>query len=224
MKLSISNPQRDTQMVLNVESHIEKSFIDKQIGDQVEGKVLGTEWEGYLLEITGGCDKQGFPMKPGVMCVERVRLLLKKGDKGFRCTRDGLRRRKSVRGCIVSEEIGILYLKTLREGPHTFIGFTDVTKPILKGPKRASKIRRLFNLSKTEMDLEKYVVGHKKTKKNGEVVVIKPKIRRLVTEKKKAGWERRITERIARQRRSKEKKLAYRTMIKEREAAGRVYQ
>ena len=52
--------------------------------------------------ILGGNDKQGFPMKQGVLTPQRVRLLLSKGQSCYRERRDGERKRKSVRGCIVS--------------------------------------------------------------------------------------------------------------------------
>ncbi|KAI5185253.1 small subunit ribosomal protein S6e [Nematocida homosporus] len=216
MKLSIANPARTTQTVVEVENHVEAVLYEKQIGDIIEAEFIGPEWKGFLLKITGGADKQGFPMKPGVQKQERVRLLLKKGDVGFRCNRDGLRRRKTVRGCIVSKEIRVLNLAVLKEGEHVFEGFNDRVTPLPKGPKRATKIRKLFNLSNDVTDLEPYVIGHEKTLKNGETVIVKPKIQRLVTEKKKERWARRITERIARQTKSRQKKIAYFAMLKER--------
>jgi len=45
----------------------------------VPGDSLGDEWKGYVFKITGGNDKQGFPMVQGVMQNKRVRLLLTKG-------------------------------------------------------------------------------------------------------------------------------------------------
>ncbi len=39
---------------------------------------MGDEFKGYIFRITGGNDKQGFPMKQGVLVNGRVRLLLKK--------------------------------------------------------------------------------------------------------------------------------------------------
>ena len=39
---------------------------------------------GYVFRIGGGNDKQGFPMKQGVLCNHRVRLLFKKGMSCYR--------------------------------------------------------------------------------------------------------------------------------------------
>merc|ERR1712154_707716 len=51
---------------------------------------------GYVVRITGGNDKQGFPMKQGVPTNQRVRLLLGKGQSCYRPRRDGERKRKSA--------------------------------------------------------------------------------------------------------------------------------
>ena len=66
----------------------------------------------------GGQDKQGFPMKQGVLVPGRVRLLMKPGDSCFRGygRRTGERRRKSVRGCIVSPDLSVLNLMIVKQG------------------------------------------------------------------------------------------------------------
>ena len=52
------------------------------MGDQVDLKDLGAEWNGFVAKITGGNDKQGFAMMQGVLTNTRVRLLLRKGAWG----------------------------------------------------------------------------------------------------------------------------------------------
>lgn len=37
------------------------------MGAEVEADALGDEWKGYVVRISGGNDKQGFPMKQGVL-------------------------------------------------------------------------------------------------------------------------------------------------------------
>lgn len=86
--------------------------------------------------------------------------------------RDGERRRKSVRGCIVSPDLSVLNLVIVKKGEHDLPGLTDTEKPRMRGPKRASKIRKLFNLSK-EDDVRKYVNTYRRTftTKSGESFV-----------------------------------------------------
>ncbi len=55
-----------------------RHFYDRKMGQEIDGEVLGDEFKGYIFRITGGNDKQGFPMKQGVLVNGRVRLLLKK--------------------------------------------------------------------------------------------------------------------------------------------------
>ena len=56
------------------------------MGQEIEGEVLGEEYKNYIFRITGGNDKQGFPMKQGVLVNGRVRLLLKKSKLSFPLT------------------------------------------------------------------------------------------------------------------------------------------
>ena len=50
----------------------------------------------------------------------------------------------------------------MKKGENDLPGLTDTEKPRMRGPKRASKIRKLFNLSK-EDDVRKYVNTYRRT-------------------------------------------------------------
>lgn len=76
--------------------------------------------------------------------------------------RNGERRRKTVRGCIASPDLSVLNLVIVKKGDSELPGLTDTEKPRMRGPKRASKIRKLFNLSK-EDDVRKYVNTYRRT-------------------------------------------------------------
>ncbi len=95
----------------------ENLVYGKKIGDKIEGSILGMDK--FELQITGGSDKEGFPMKKGVEGSLRKRLLLSSGV-GYKPKRKGVKRRKSVRGQSVSEEIAQLNLKVLKEGNKKF--------------------------------------------------------------------------------------------------------
>lgn len=55
-------------------------------------------------------------MKQGIMSNGRIRLLLKPGAKGYRATRKGERKRKSVRGCIVGPDLKMLSCVVVKKG------------------------------------------------------------------------------------------------------------
>merc|ERR1711954_72020 len=93
-----------------------RPFYEKRMGQEGPGDTLGDEFKGYVMRITGGNDKQGFPMKQGVPTNQRVRLLLSKGHSCYRPRRDGERKRKSVRGCIVDGNLSVLNLAILKKG------------------------------------------------------------------------------------------------------------
>jgi len=149
---------------------------------EVPGDSIGDEFKGYIFKITGGNDKQGFPMKQGVLLPHRVRLLLSKGHSCYRPRRTGERKRKSVRGCIVSHDLSVVSLVVVKKGEQEIPGVTDTTVPKRLGPKRANKIRKMFNLEKTD-DVRGYVIRREVTpKKEGAKPYTKaPKIQRLIT-------------------------------------------
>lgn len=182
MKLNISNPATGAQKLIDVEDDKKlRPFMDKRISQEVEGSSLGDEWKGYILKITGGNDKQGFPMKQGILTNNRVRLLLSDGHSCYRERRSGERRRKSVKGCIVDNNLSVLSLVIMKKGEQEIDGLTNRIVPRIRGPKRANKIRKLFNLGK-EDDVRKYVVRKPLKVKEGKKEKFKaPKIQRLIT-------------------------------------------
>jgi len=184
MKFNIANPATGAQKLLDIDEEKRyRIFYDKKIAQEVPGDSIGDEWKGYIFRITGGNDKQGFPMKQGVLVPHRVRLLLSDGHSCYRIRRAGERRRKSIRGCIVGPDIAVLSLVIVKQGEQNIPGLTDVVLPKRLGPKRATKIRKFFNLSK-EDDVRKYVVRRevKSQKKPDAKPYFKaPKIQRLVT-------------------------------------------
>jgi small subunit ribosomal protein S6e len=149
---------------LNFSSRV---FYDKKLSQEVPGDTIGEEFKGYIFRISGGNDKQGFPMKQGVLVPHRVRLLLVDGHSCYRERRKGERRRKSVRGCIVGPDIAVLSLIIVKKGDEELPGLTDNVLPKRLGPKRATKIRKFFNLSK-EDDVRKYVVRREVTSQKKE--------------------------------------------------------
>lgn len=183
MKLNISYPANGSQKLIDIEDERKLAvFMDKRMGAEVPADSLGDEWKGYIFRITGGNDKQGFPMKQGVMYPHRVRLLLSEGHSCYRTRRTGERRRKSVRGCIVTADLSVIALRIVKQGEGEIPGLTDVVHPKRLGPKRATKIQRFFGLSKDD-DVRKYVIRREiQPKDESKKPYTKaPKIQRLVT-------------------------------------------
>ena len=209
MRLTLAYPDNGTQVCIDIDDPAALAALyDKRLGQDIDGSVLGQQFAGYQFRLGGGNDKQGFPMKQGVISSRRVRLLLKPGASCYRPRKDGERKRKTVRGCIVASDISALHLIVLQKGSEEIKGLTDVVVPRRFGPKRASKIRALFNLD-SKADLSQHVL--RREVKPGKFVT--PKIQRLITPRRVAKKQRMHDERKQRKERSQARAEAYRAMI-----------
>jgi|SRR3989344_1965439 len=90
-------------------------LINKSVGENISGKEIKSELEGYELEITGASDMAGFPHSINVEGLGLKRLLLKKGW-GMHDKREGVRLRKTVRGKIISQSTSQINLSVVKQG------------------------------------------------------------------------------------------------------------
>lgn len=158
---------------------------------------------------------QGFAMHQGVLSNQRVRLLLAIGHKSYRPRRDGERKRKSVRGCIVGADLSVLNLVIVKKGEKDIPGLTDVSKPRRLGPKRASRIRKLFNLTGDD-DVRQYVIRRQIVRDGKKPYTKAPKIQRLITPQRLQHKRARKAEKRTRYEKSKTLAAAYNELISQR--------
>ena len=83
------------------------------IGDEFDGGIVGLD--GYTLRITGGSDKNGFTMKKDVPGTRRIKSLLT-GGIGYHPKADGVKRRKTVRGNTIADDIVQINSVVVKEG------------------------------------------------------------------------------------------------------------
>jgi small subunit ribosomal protein S6e len=225
MKLNISYPKHGANKMLEIEDEKKlRVFTDKRLSEEVPGDTLGDEFKGYVFKIAGGFDKQGFAMVQGVATAGRVRLLLDGRTGMYTPKRSGCRKRKSVRGCIVGNDLSCLNLVIVHKGPQELPGLTDPdsNKPSMRGPKRATKIRKLWGLTK-EDDVRLFVPKRKITKEGKKEQIKSPKIQRLVTPVTLRRKKRRLALKKQRYTNAQESKAKYEQILaqlrKEKRAA-----
>ncbi|MDH7517429.1 MAG: 30S ribosomal protein S6e [Candidatus Thermoplasmatota archaeon] len=110
-KVVVNDTKNGKSYQIPVSGHHANSLIGKKVGDEVDGIFISLP--GYKLQITGGSDKDGFPMRSDLPGVGRRRILVSK-SKGFKPTEKGLRRKKSIRGNTISQDIVQINMKVIK--------------------------------------------------------------------------------------------------------------
>jgi len=224
MKLNIAYPANGTvkQFELDPEYLRKTSVYDQKLGNDVDGTVFGEQFKGYIFRMKGGSDKEGFPMVTGVLASSRVSLMIKRGAIGFNTFRgrSGERRRKSLRGCLMGQDIACVNVVILKIGEKPIEGVTDVSNPRRLGPKRASSIRKFFNLDRDE-DVRRYVIKRKVEKAGKKARFKSAKIQRLITPLVKARRLRKVKAQQAALRKSQQQRREFLSLICKRRMAHR---
>ena len=101
-KVVVNDIKNGKSHQVQVSGHHANSLIGKKIGDEVDGIFISLP--GYKLQVTGGTDKNGFAMRGDFPGIGRRRLLLSK-SLGFKPKENGLRKKKSVRGNTINQDV-----------------------------------------------------------------------------------------------------------------------
>jgi small subunit ribosomal protein S6e len=101
-KIIVSDPETGTSKIVELEESRAAPLIGRKIGESVDGAVV--DLPAHKLRITGGSDRDGVPMRPNVHGGVRRKVVLS-GGVGFNPQDKGERRRKTVRGNVITDEI-----------------------------------------------------------------------------------------------------------------------
>ncbi|MFN3384695.1 MAG: 30S ribosomal protein S6e [Archaeoglobaceae archaeon] len=113
-RVVISDPKTGKAYQKTVTGANANRLISKQIGDVISGTIFDLPPD-YELEITGGSDKDGVPMRRDIPGAGRRKILLS-GGVGFRPKERGLRKRKLVRGRVISKDTLQINVKIVKHG------------------------------------------------------------------------------------------------------------
>jgi len=111
--VAVSDPEDGHTYQIDVDGQDANRFIGRELGDEVDGGAVGLE--GYTLELTGGSDTSGRPMRPDVRGVA-TKEIMSDGGVGFKPTTDGERKRITVRGREVSDDTRQINAKITARG------------------------------------------------------------------------------------------------------------
>ena len=110
LRVVINNPKTGKTYQKELEDN---PFINSRIGSKISGEQLGLT--GYELEITGGSDIAGFPMRKDMNGTGRKKALLTKGP-GIHLKVRGMRKRKTVVANLITEETAQINSKITKSG------------------------------------------------------------------------------------------------------------
>ena len=101
-KVIISDPETGTSKAVELEEARATPLIGRKIGETIEGSIV--DLPAHKLKIVGGSDTDGVPMRPNVHGGVRKSIIIS-GGVGFKPARHGQRKRKTVRGNVITDEI-----------------------------------------------------------------------------------------------------------------------
>jgi len=99
-KLILSDPKTGKSEASEVKDAQAQPLLGRKIGEVIEGSTIGLTGK---IMITGGSDKAGFPMRADTLGGGKNYILLTEGV-GFKTKEEGAKKRKLVRGNMITEE------------------------------------------------------------------------------------------------------------------------
>lgn len=167
-KVVVSDPKTRKSYQKEIDQNA-SGILGKKIGDKIPGNFFGLE--GYELEITGGSDKDGFPMRPDVLGTGRKKVLLSFGP-GFHPKRKGQRKKKLVRGNTVSPDIVQVNTKIVKYGSKPIEVSLGIKTKAEEEHKKEEQVAKREETEQQKAKAEKQEVkaeSDSETKERGEV-------------------------------------------------------
>ena len=101
-KVVVADPDTGETVQREVDGQDANRFLGRELGDEIDGAAV--DLDGYTIEITGGSDETGRPMRKDVSGT-RLKELLLEGGVGFKPSREGERKRVTVRGREIDNDV-----------------------------------------------------------------------------------------------------------------------
>jgi small subunit ribosomal protein S6e len=131
-KIIVSDPETGKSQSVELEESQAVPLIGRKLGEVIDGAAV--KLSGCKLKITGGSDKDGFPMRPNIHGGVRVGAILSEGV-GFHPSQHGERQRKTLRGNVITESIVQINMKIVEKPKKS----KKAEKPKAKKKEKAAK-------------------------------------------------------------------------------------
>ena len=112
-RVVVSDPKSGKAYQVELKDPGAAKLMGKHIGDKIEGEILGMP--GYSMQVTGGSDREGFPMRADLPGSKRRKILLTTGT-GYHPAAEGKKKRKSIHGRDISSDVGQINVKVVEAG------------------------------------------------------------------------------------------------------------
>jgi len=107
-------PGKGLSKQIEIDEKKSRLFEGMKIGESIKGGLIG--FPNYEFEITGGSDSSGFPMRKDVHGPVKKKILVSKRGIGYKPTRKGQKRRRTVRGSEITFDMTLINLKVVKYG------------------------------------------------------------------------------------------------------------
>jgi len=163
-KIILSDPETGKSQIVELEGPRAVPLVGRKLGETIDGTAIGLG--GHKVKITGGSDKDGFPMRPDVHGGVKTSLIVTQGI-GFHPTRKGERRRKTLRGKIITEDT------------------VQINMKIVEKPKKKEKTEQPKEAETKEEKSKEVEIAEKKPKEKEKDMEEEKQTKPKETEKKK---------------------------------------
>lgn len=110
----VGDPDSGESYQVEVAGNDANRFLGRTLGEEVDGDAVGLD--GYTLALTGGSDAAGRPLRDDLPGGNLRELLVDERTVGYKPSRDGERRRVTVRGNEVTDEVAQLNASIVERG------------------------------------------------------------------------------------------------------------
>lgn len=119
----VADPETGDTRQFEIDDQDANRFLGKELGDTVDGTAVGLD--GYTLKLTGGSDAAGRPLREDVAGANLREVLVAGRTTGYHPSRDGERKRVTVRGREVTDDVAQINAKISEYGDKTIAELLD---------------------------------------------------------------------------------------------------